>query len=267
MKTTTIIILTLLLLVQNLTACSGNNNESISVFDENKNLVSTNSEENYTFIDDLGREITVQSSKNLRTAALLGSYADIWILAGGSICASADDAWEDFNLDLPEDCVNLGRIRSANLETLLSSEPDFVLASTNTPDHLEWREALEKAGIAVAYFDVSSFDDYLRMLKICTDICSTPELYKQYGEDLKSQIDEIIKATNSAHSEDSAQKVLVIRASAASIRAKNSNSTILGQMLADFGCVNLADSNAGLLENLNVESIILENPDKIFFIR
>lgn len=34
----------------------------------------------YTFTDDLGREVSVSSCE--RTAALLGSYADMWILAG-----------------------------------------------------------------------------------------------------------------------------------------------------------------------------------------
>lgn len=50
-------------------------------------------EEAYTFTDDLGREVTVENPE--RVAALLGSYADIWYLAGGEVIASADDAWDD----------------------------------------------------------------------------------------------------------------------------------------------------------------------------
>ena len=37
----------------------------------------------YSFTDDLGREVTVESHE--RVAALLGSYADMWILAGGEV--------------------------------------------------------------------------------------------------------------------------------------------------------------------------------------
>ena len=44
----------------------------------------------YTFTDDLGREVTID--KPQRAAALLGSFADIWYLAGGEVIASADDA-------------------------------------------------------------------------------------------------------------------------------------------------------------------------------
>ncbi len=214
----------------------------------------------YTFTDDLDRTVTVSSYE--KTAALLGSYADVWMLAGGTVCASADDAWYDFHLDLPEDAVNLGKTKSLSLEKLLSAQPDFVIASTNTPQHLEWQKNLEDADITVAYFDVSDFDDYLRMLKICTDITGDSEAYETHGTRLQKQIDEILDRNEGKP----AQTVLVLRASASFIRAKNSDGTVLGTMLKDFGCKNIADDDNTLLENLSIESIALQNPDKIFFI-
>ena len=92
----------------------------------------------YTFTDDLGREITVNEPQ--RTAALLGSFAQIWQLAGGEICATADDAWDDLGLALPEDAVNLGGTENLNLELLLASKPDFILASTNRKQNMQWKE-------------------------------------------------------------------------------------------------------------------------------
>ena len=68
----------------------------------------------YTFTDDLGREVTVRSTE--RTAALLGSFADMWYLAGGTVCATADDAWDDLNLPLADDVINLGMTKSVSLE-------------------------------------------------------------------------------------------------------------------------------------------------------
>lgn len=218
-------------------------------------------EETYIFTDDLGREVKLSSFG--RTAALLGSYADMWILAGGEICAAPDDAFEDLDLPLPEDCVNLGGTKDLSLELLLGAEPDFVLASTNTPQHLEWQQALEGAGITVAYFDVACFEDYLRMLKICTDITGQPGRYAQYGTDLEERINEIQERAL----DEKPQTVLVLRASATSIRAKNSEGNVLGEMLDSLRCVNIADSDESLLENLSVESIILRNPDKIFIVQ
>lgn len=220
-----------------------------------------NGEEGFTFTDDLGREITVLTHE--RVATLLGSYADMWILSGGEVCAAPEDAFDDFDLPLSEDTVNLGETKRLSLELLLSANPDFVLASTNTSQHLEWQQALEGAGITVAYFDVACFEDYLRVLKICTDITGCPERYAEYGTKLQEQIEEILKRNEGKES----RSVLVMRASATSIRAKNSSGNVLSEMLESFGCVNIADSDDSLLENLSVESILLQNPDRIFIVQ
>ena len=223
-----------------------------------------NGAEGYTFTDDLDRTVTVTSTE--RVAALLGSYADIWLLAGGTVCAAADDAWDDFDLPLSEDTVNLGGTKDLSLEALLASAPTFVLASTNTPQHLEWESALQGAGITVAYFDVSSFDDYLRMLKTCTELTGNEESYARYGESVAAVVEEVTSHSRAAMEEDAAT-VLVLRASASSIRAKNSEGNVLGELLGDMGCRNIADSDSNLLENLSVESIYLQNPDHIFIVQ
>ena len=38
-------------------------------------------------------------------------------------------------------------------------------------------------------------------------------------------------------------------------------------MLAQLGCVNIADNEESLLENLSIEQIVLQDPDYIFFIQ
>lgn len=218
-----------------------------------------------TFTDDLGRTVTVNNPK--RVAALLGSYADVWCLAGGTICATADDAWDDFELELSEDTVNLGMTKEPSLELLYAANPDFVIASSNTKANLEMKDSLEAAGITVAYFDVSDFDDYLRMLKICTDITGRSDLYEKNGLDLQEQIDIVIKQSEERVAAEGAPKVLFLRASAASIRAKNSENSVLGEMLKALGCINIADSEENLLENLNIEYILGEDPDYIFTVQ
>ena len=215
----------------------------------------------YSFTDDLGREVTVESYE--RVATLLGSYADMWILAGGDVCAAPDDAFVDLDLPLGEDTVNLGETKRLSLELLLSADPDFVLASTNTSQHLEWQSSLEGAGITVAYFDVSCFDDYLRVLKTCTDITGQPERYTQYGTDIQKEINDILDR----NAGKSAPTVLSMRASATSIRAKGNGGNVLGEMLESFGCVNIADTDDSLLESLSLESIMLMDPDLILIVQ
>ena len=233
---------------------SGTDNQSTG---ENDNSV--------TFTDDLGRTVTVNNPK--RVAALLGSYADVWYLAGGTVCATADDAWDDFELELSDDTINLGMTKEPSLELLYAANPDFVIASSNTKANLEMKDSLEAAGITVAYFDVSDFDDYLRMLKICTDITGRSDLYEQNGLAIQEQIDAVIKQSEERVATEGAPKVLFLRASAASIRAKNSDGSILGVMLKNLGCINIADSEESLLENLNIEYILQEDPDYIFTVQ
>ena len=220
----------------------------------------------YTFTDDLGREVTVSSPG--RVAALLGSFADIWYLAGGTVCAAPDDAWADFDLPLPEDAVNLGMTKRLSLENLFAADPDFILASANTQLNLDWMDTLESAGIPVAYFDVADFEDYLRVLKICTEITGQEELYRQNGTAIRQQIEDVTSAAERrVAAAGTAPKVLSLRASSTYIRAKNSQGNVLGEMLAALGCVNIADNDSSLLENLSIEHILLQDPDYIFFVQ
>lgn len=211
-----------------------------------------------TFTDALDRTVTVDSPE--RVAALLGSFADVWVLAGGDLCAAPEDAWEDFGLS--QEAVNLGGAHSPSLEVLLSAAPDFVIASASTASNVEMLETLEAAGITVAYFDVDNFGDYLAMLAICTDITGRKDLYEQNGLQLQRQIEEIKAKTIP----EDRRRVLMLRSSASSIKAKGSRGTILGEMLADLGCVNIADSETGLLENLSVEAVIRQQPCHIFVV-
>ncbi len=219
-------------------------------------------EDSIVFTDALGREVNVKKNP-ARVAALLGSFADIWMLSGGEICASAEDAWEDFGLDLGN-AVNIGGAHSPSLELLISADPDFVIASASTASNVELLETLQAMGITVAYFDVDNFDDYLHMLNICTDITGRKDLYEQNGLTVKAQIDKIKAEYKNADVSESERKILLLRAGSSFVKAKGSSGTILGEMLYDMGCINIADSNASLLENLSVEAIIREEPHHIF---
>ena len=216
------------------------------------------------FTDALGRTVRVDKGIG-RVAALLGSFADVWQLAGGDLCAAAEDAWEDFGLEMG-DAVNLGGAHSPSLERLLASDPDFVIASASTAGHLEMRATLEAAGIPVAYFDVDGFDDYLNMLDICTDITGRKDLYEQNGRALADRIDAIKIQYAGQNLPDRMRTVLLLRVSSSTVRAKGSEGTILGEMLRDMGCINIADSDRNLLETLSVESVIAQQPYHIFVV-
>lgn len=214
-----------------------------------------------TFTDDLGREIALDRPE--RVAALTGSFADLWCLAGGedTLVAAAGDSWTSFDLNLPPSVTDLGGIKEPDLELLLAARPDLVLASGNTAAQVELAQVLEKAGVTVACFNVTNFEEYLRMLEICTRLTGDAQAYGRYGTALAEQIGE---AKNRA--DGSEPTVLYIRATGSSCKVKNSKDTVLGEMLADLGCANVADSDSGLLEQLSLEAILEADPDFIFVV-
>jgi len=211
------------------------------------------------FTDDLGREVAVSSPR--RVAAMIGSFADIWCLAGGrdTLAAAANDAWTSFDLELSGAVADLGGVKEPSLEALLAAQPDFILASANTAADMDLMETFEQAGIPAAYFDIQHFDDYLHMLDICTQITGVRDRYKTYGTDVQARVD-----AAAARQDGSAPTVICMRTTGSSCKVKGSRDFLLGEMLADLGCVNLADSDTSLLENLSVEQIILDDPDYIF---
>lgn len=219
-------------------------------------------EEGFLFFDDLDRKVVVQEAK--RVACLLGSFAQVWQLAGGEVIATADDAWDDLKLELSSDCVNLGNTKELSLELLLSAQPDFILASSNTRQNVEWLETLEATGIPTAYFDVSDFEDYLRLLKLSTHITGRSDLYEKHGLSVQEQISTVLEQ---AGNRGTAPTVLCMRASASMVTVKNSKDNVLGEMLHSLGCVNIADSDTSLLENLSIERILEADPEFIFIVQ
>lgn len=224
----------------------------------------SNKKEGYVFTDDLGREVVVHEVEN--TAALLGSFGDVWDLAGGHLCAAPDDAWNDFQIEMDENALNLGHTKELSLENLFASNPDFIIASTNTSVDMEWKDTLESSNIPTAYFDVNTFTDYLEMLDVCTDLTNRKDLYEKHGLNVQAEIYQAKEQAQERVKEEGKLKVLYLRASAGSVRAKNSEGNVLGDMLKELECENIADIDERLLENLSMEYIMEQDPDAIFIV-
>lgn len=215
------------------------------------------------FIDDIGRNVTVESHD--RVVTLIGSFTDVWLLAGGEVVGAADDSWESFDLNLGADVVNVGSHVEPDIEKIIAAKPDLVIASANTDADLKMEKLLTDSGITVAYFSVSNFNEYMNMLDICTDITGRKDLYAKNGTEVQKQVEAARALVNERNLEGKASpKIVFLRASASSIKAKGSYGNVGGEMLADMGCVNIADSDDSLLDDLSMEAVIAADPDFIF---
>ena len=272
------ILLTLTALLP-LSACSGSEASSSSDSGVATDAAATQSNEteatvptesqSFTFTDDLNFEVTVTNPT--RVIACMGSFANTWELAGGTLIGASDDALADYALS-SKDVTSIGDFTAPNLELILSLEPDFVLMTGSSTgrdgaaSQTDLRDALASAGITVAYFNVTSFEDYLRMLKVCTSITERSDLFEENGLAVQERI-EVIKeaALAGAKTAGEAPTALLMTTYSGGTRVQNS-STMTGIMLAEIGAVNMADENPSLLRDFSLEAIIEINPSFIFVV-
>jgi len=218
-----------------------------------------NDEAVVAFKDALGYEVRVKEAK--RVVALMGSFAETWLLAGGELVGVTDDAYTERGLSLSEQVTTLGAYKSPSVEKIISLDPDLVILSADTKEHVALYETLKQAGVNPAYFSVNLFPEYLDMLNVLTDITGHKDLYEKNGLAIKEEI----QSTLDLSKDEEQPKVLFIRAFSSGYKAKNSDSMV-GAMLSELGAINIADHNASLLEDLSIEAIIAADPDYILVV-
>ena len=219
-----------------------------------------------TFTDDLGHEVAVDNPQ--RVVACMGSFANAWELAGGTLVGVSDDALtaEGFTIASP-DVATVGDFASVNLEAIIALDPDFVIMTSGTggrggdSSQADLREALVASNIPVAYFEVTTFDDYLRLLRTFADITGREDCYNENG----AAVAEAIEAVKAAVPAGEAPTALVMTTYSGGTRVQ-AGSSMTGAMLADLGVRNLADENRSLLKDFSLEAVIELDPDFIFVI-
>ena len=216
-----------------------------------------------TFTDDTGVEVTVPK-KPETVAVLLSSLADLWITAGGSVDITVGETVERGFVGTDVIQVDDGAGKTINLEALVAAEPDFVLYASDIAGQLKCAETLRAAGIPAAGFAVETFEDYLALLKLCTEILDTPESYEIYGLELKNKVDSLLET---AKNQPYQPEILFVRAgsSAKVTKAKTAENHFVCGMLKDLGTLNIAEKAPVLLDGLSIEEILLADPDVILF--
>ena len=219
-----------------------------------------------TFTDDMGNEVTVDNPQ--RVVACMGSFANAWELAGGTLVGVSDDALTaaGWTIQSP-DVATVGDFTAVNLEAIMALNPDFVIMTSGTggrggdSSQIDLRDALVGAGIPVAYFEVTTFDDYERLMRTFTDITGRADLYDQNVAKVAAAIDAVVGAVPA----ENPPTALLLTTFSGGTRVQSSG-TQTGAMLADLGVSNLADENKSLLKDFSLEAVIEMDPDFIFVI-
>lgn len=223
-----------------------------------------------SFTDDLGNAVTVKDPQHV--VACMGSFANAWELAGGTLTAATDDAYENYGVDSSK-VASVGRSTSLSLESILAQDPDFVIM-TGTSDgkhstgvsQSELKSSLDASGVSGAFFKVTTFSDYLRMLRVFTAITGREDLFQKNGLDVQAQIKKVKKRYSvSGGKKSDAPRVLVMSSYSKGVSAQDSTG-MTGAMLKELGAVNVCDENPSALTDFSLESIADLDPDYIFVI-
>lgn len=214
--------------------------------------------ENTALITDMtGRQVCFPAGA--KVGAAQGSLAEAWMLAGGTVCAVTEDAITERQLQLPENVADLGGTKAPDLEAAIAAGCEVMLLSGGLSQHLELEEAFTAAGISCVYLTSETFAEYKAMMELFVSVTGRQDLYEK---NVLAPEKAIAEACARAQGKP-APTVLLLRAYSTGIKAKGSDNMV-GAMLADLGCVNIADSDASLLEDLSIEAIIKADPDCIF---
>lgn len=204
-------------------------------------------------------EIKEISDENVKVAILSSSYAEIWSLAGGKLAVVTEDAYdEDREIAVDDTTVSAGSLKNPNLEILLASDVKIAMLSADIEGQVAIREQLQEMGIKTVYISVETFEDYLKVLKFFTELTGRSDCYEEYGTLVAETIAEQI-----ARQDDSHPTILFLRAYSSGVKAKGSDS-MTGEMLKALGCINIADGEKRLINDLSMEVILETNPDYIF---
>lgn len=213
------------------------------------------SQDGMQIIDALGNKSYL--SADARVISCYASFAECFLLAGGTLVGVTEDAVEEQRLDVGSAEI-IGTVKQPSLEKIVSLHPDYVILSADLTAHLSLKESLDSMGIAYGYFRVDTFDDYKALMEQFCAVSQRPDLFEVNVTAVKKEIDEITSKIPETEA-----SVLLIRAFSTGMKAKRDDN-LAGQILSEFGLVNMADEHSSMLEDLSLEEIIKTDPDYIF---
>ena len=194
-----------------------------------------------------------------RVIALSSSNAELWLLAGGSLIATSDDAMDLEGIT--KETIALGDMDHVSIEAIAALEPDLLILFSTDPAQKALGESVEGIGIFVYYTNIDGFEDYENVMTTFTHLTGREDLYAKNVTDVRSRIDEILAGVP----EDTQEKTyLLLHVSATKSKVEKSD-YFACEIFTTLGLTNIAaDSSA--FDDLSIEQIVASDPDYIFVV-
>lgn len=194
-----------------------------------------------------------------RVIALSKSNAELWLLAGGELIATSDDAMKIDGIS--EDTVSLGDMDHVSLEAIAALEPDLLIVFSTDPAQKALGEAAEGIGLRVLYTNIDDFDDYAAVMKDLTAETGRADLYKENVADVAEEIEEII---GNVPGDTRGGTYLLLHVSATKSKVEK-NDYFASEIFNNLGLVNIAADDSSF-DDLSIEQIVTADPDYIFVV-
>ena len=207
----------------------------------------------------VAEEIKIEEKKTERVIALSKSNAELWILAGGKLTATSDDAMEIEGLNA--DAVSLGDMDHVSLEAIAALNPDLLILFSTDPAQKALGEAAEGVGINVYYTNIDGFSDYEKVMTDLTLKTGRNDLYETNVSSVRKEIDEVKQG---AAGDKISGTYLCLHVSATKSKVEK-NDYFACEIFNDLGLKNIA-SDTSSFDELSLEAIVTYDPDYIFVI-
>ena len=194
-----------------------------------------------------------------KVIALSKSNAELWLLAGGSLTGTSEDAMDLEGIS-PE-TVSLGDMDHVSLEAVAALEPDMMILFSTDPAQKALGEAAEGIGLDIFYTNIDSFEDYAEVMRDFTRMTGREDLYQKYVEDVDTQIAGICSGVLQ---DAGGRTYLLLHVSATKSKVEK-NDYFACEIMNDLGLINIAADDSGF-DELSMEQIVVSDPDYIFVV-
>jgi len=215
--------------------------------------------ESLTLVDGLGKSIKLDGPAQ-RIVSLAPSNTEILFSIGAGSQIVGRDTFSDYPAeaaDIPDIGGGFGEL---NLETILSSDPDLVLAAEITPT--EQVQALEEVGLTVfAMKNPKDFDGLYQVIQIAAQLTAHEDEAATLIEDLKGRVDAVTgkAATSSFHP----LVFYELDSTDPSAPWTSGGGTFIDTLITMAGGANLGATLEGEWVQISIEELLTQNPDLI----
>ncbi|NLW71032.1 MAG: ABC transporter substrate-binding protein [Eubacteriaceae bacterium] len=220
-----------------------------------------------TVSDFYGNEVTVpQKVEKIATGKTVATH--LVAIVGGPECLACLGAgfnYKEGNLckEVYPGLENLQEMGDSdlNVETVLALAPDVVLISSAAPEGNDTGNLLKEAGIAVAYYNLASSADLIKLVEMTSAILGT----EQAAANAKKYVDYYKKAMEETTPASSPENAPVVAYSRGSRGICGPNS-MPGEWIKALGAVNAGEvlGIKPFVGEVTVEEFMNVNPEVIF---